>query len=780
MQRISALICLLGVLLAPGKAAGAFFYVRAGGDDASSGSSPATALASLREAGKRAINPGDIVIVGPGRYQEGDIGPTRGGVPQRPVAFIGDSTGFSTGDAPGPVLIDVALQRDTGFLILGRPHVVISGFHITGARVAAIQVRPSRQGQTSEGAIIANNVIFSNGGPLVGRGVQIEGARDVVVFNNLIYANSSVGVSVGGAPAPSGAQLINNTIYGHSIAGIKIGVGADTQVETTASLPAPGAWVLNNIVSNNRVSIDVNTRSGCSYVGAHNLVSDDYSDTTPRDRSDLSAPAPFLQPEGKDGVLGGSGFADDDFGLPPSSAARGTGSEQARLFGLTATTASGRVDLGFHRGNTGYPRFTELPVSPLTLYVLGSGNDANDGRAPAQALRTIRRAISRARANTRIVVGPGAYVESDLGLDRLTPAGPVQFVADTGGQATDAAPGPVLLDARGGETGFVMVGRCGVVIDGFTVTNAATAGIQIRNGSHGSTLRNNVVFSNQKRGIDVVDSHDVKIVNNLAYANGTGGIQVASSRTGSRRAIVHSNTCYGNGANGIQIGTAGPRGSICARVRYNVIQGNGKNGIQVGSNATVDRNLTGYLAEFNLNADRYGAGTPRPGSDLWSDPLLVDPAGPDRILGGEGHADDFFCLGHQDAGQPETSPAFDFAPITADEVRLSARSARCDGVLDGGALDLGYHFAAGPGSADSPLVPAETFPEYCYLDENTREDVLPGDCNGDGTVTIDEIIRGVNIAVGNVPVTECLSFDVDGDGQVTVNELLVVIQASLL
>jgi curli biogenesis system outer membrane secretion channel CsgG len=47
-----------------------------------------------------------------------------------------------------------------------------------------------------------------------------------------------------------------------------------------------------------------------------------------------------------------------------------------------------------------------------------------------------------------------------------------------------------------------------------------------------------------------------------------------------------------------------------------------------------------------------------------------------------------------------------------------------------------------------------------------------GDCNRNGAVVIDELIRGVNIALGNAPVSECAPFDRVADGQVTVDELV--------
>ncbi|MFI5367285.1 MAG: dockerin type I domain-containing protein [Candidatus Binatia bacterium] len=54
-----------------------------------------------------------------------------------------------------------------------------------------------------------------------------------------------------------------------------------------------------------------------------------------------------------------------------------------------------------------------------------------------------------------------------------------------------------------------------------------------------------------------------------------------------------------------------------------------------------------------------------------------------------------------------------------------------------------------------------------------------GDCNQDGVVTVDELLRAVNIALGNGTSTECPAADVNGDGEVTVDELLKAVNAAL-
>jgi hypothetical protein len=54
-----------------------------------------------------------------------------------------------------------------------------------------------------------------------------------------------------------------------------------------------------------------------------------------------------------------------------------------------------------------------------------------------------------------------------------------------------------------------------------------------------------------------------------------------------------------------------------------------------------------------------------------------------------------------------------------------------------------------------------------------------GDCNGDREVTIDEIVRGVNMALDTLPVSNCVSFDQSGDGAVTVDEIVAAVNAAL-
>ncbi|MGE5269710.1 MAG: hypothetical protein ACM3JG_08575, partial [Thiohalocapsa sp.] len=53
------------------------------------------------------------------------------------------------------------------------------------------------------------------------------------------------------------------------------------------------------------------------------------------------------------------------------------------------------------------------------------------------------------------------------------------------------------------------------------------------------------------------------------------------------------------------------------------------------------------------------------------------------------------------------------------------------------------------------------------------------DCDGDGVVTIAELISGVNIALGSADIGACPAFDADGSQTVTVDELVQGVNSAL-
>lgn len=174
--------------------------------------------------------------------------------------------------------------------------------------------------------------------------------------------------------------------------------------------------------------------------------------------------------------------------LAARSPAIDAGSADATLLALDQTTAradddldSGRVDLGFHGGSSGYPVLSTAPIDVQTVFVRSKGHDDNDGSTRQRAVRSIQRALSLSRAVAHIVVGSGSYDGPVVfNLTVLSPAGPVEFYADAAGELTSDNPGRVLVDGHKLDDTFNIIGRCSTVIDGFSVTGGSDNGIGIK------------------------------------------------------------------------------------------------------------------------------------------------------------------------------------------------------------------------------------------------------------------------------------------------------------
>jgi hypothetical protein len=54
-----------------------------------------------------------------------------------------------------------------------------------------------------------------------------------------------------------------------------------------------------------------------------------------------------------------------------------------------------------------------------------------------------------------------------------------------------------------------------------------------------------------------------------------------------------------------------------------------------------------------------------------------------------------------------------------------------------------------------------------------------GDCNSSGSVTVDELLVGLNIALGSDRIDECAAFEDTVDGEVTVDELVEGVRNAL-
>jgi len=329
-----------------------FLYVRQTGSDSNSGRTPADALRTITEAAKQAV-PGDIVVVGPGLYLEGDIKPKRQGASELArLVFLGDASGSRTLDTTGDVVIDASGAR-TAFRVTRRDYITITGFRIKGGNQAGIIIGPGKA------PILTNNIVYSNPGD----GLRLVDATDAAVVNNLVYGNGGTGIFLAGSQHGSPrAQISNNTVYGNNRGGIRLG---------TTRFPAPGAMVVYNIMRGNRYVLPLNRPNGFRVTKAslsgltlgYNLNSDSYQGIA-QPATDIVGDPLFIDPDGADNIPGGVGAADDDFRLSAifagdiaNSLALDAGLDCSSRTGLVFTGFSSQrdsardekfVDLGFH------------------------------------------------------------------------------------------------------------------------------------------------------------------------------------------------------------------------------------------------------------------------------------------------------------------------------------------------------------------------------------------------------------------------------------------------
>ena len=579
--------------------------------------------------------------------------------------------------------------------------------------------------ENAENGVILNNVIASNGVAGLGTGITLRNAERIQIANNLIYSSAESGIAVGtfGLSSPQ-ALILGNTVYSNGRWGLELG---------SADSASDDAVVANNIFLENATgSLAVVRESTCGYVSGFNVLHGDVGPDTPLNRFDTIVDSPLdilTDPAGADGVLGGSRIAgrfvnrleDDDFSLNTSAnnpAIDGGYTTVGELQWSGSTEPSGRrdsgvVDIGYHANFDASLRLPlAIPEVVMKVFVRPSGSDLRDGRTPGTAMRTIKTGARAAVAGVTVVVGPGKYGESDIGPPEN--GGKATFVADPLGRDTGDDPDLVIIDASlggGMRRGFSLLNACRVTVDGFYVWNANDSTIQVRAGSDGAVIRNNILFTSDS-GILVRDAADVHVTNNLVYDHTNGGITISDDAPG---ALVSNNTVHGNlGGNGITVRSRG------ARAEFNILTGNSGNGINVRPGES-----SGYSSRYNMFNDNGeghvgGAAVRSPTSLVGISPLFVDPAGADGVLGGgvlgdgaERFRDDRFHLSQEAAGQSETSPAVDLAPFPAAEMEVGNHTTRTDLGVDRDELDIGFHYLSPP-------------PDVLYVDPQLGSDTSSG------------------------------------------------------
>lgn len=308
---------------------GLTFYVRAAaGDDSNNGMSPGEAFKTISTAVTRAFA-GDVIVVGPGQYNEAIINPPSGEAGKL-LTFLGDPTGRLTGDADiaGPVTVDANGQR-AAFSLAGAEFLIIEGFTVTGGSEAGIEVR-------SDSSNLTIRNCESLGNP--DNGILIRDSSSVLVFNNLVARNDGTGILVGGTSGSHDVQVVNNTVANNGDRGIRVGEGSATSTDVLLQ---------NNIIQDNdSAGLQANEQSVETLQVAFNLVlPENYIPQQIQGPNDINDDAEFVGPDDYHLVQATSPAVDagdpaTDVALANALSVRTTDPDGARDMG--------RVDLGYH------------------------------------------------------------------------------------------------------------------------------------------------------------------------------------------------------------------------------------------------------------------------------------------------------------------------------------------------------------------------------------------------------------------------------------------------
>jgi hypothetical protein len=94
-------------------------------------------------------------------------------------------------------------------------------------------------------------------------------------------------------------------------------------------------------------------------------------------------------------------------------------------------------------------------------------------------------------------------------------------------------------------------------------------------------------------------------------------------------------------------------------------------------------------------------------------------------------------------------------------------------------LQIEFESAGQPTPTDTPTPPETATPSSTATPTSIEHTATPtlatgcaGDCDEDGVVSIDELIRGASLALGRAPLLECETLDANADARVTIDELV--------
>lgn len=284
----------------------------------------------------------------------------------------------------------------------------------------------------------------------------------------------------------------------------------------------------------------------------------------------------------------------------------------------------------------------------------------------------------------------------------------------------------------------------------------------------------NLVSANQNDGIVIVDATGVTIQGNFVGTNAAG--TAADGNAGNGITLVGSSTCT--------VGGTGAR-------EKNLSSANG-NGIRMEDSPETQHHATDNTVIGNyVGADITGATTLCNGNDIVDggvNTTLSDNIVCPVMVG--------CCAFQGDSGVTCVDDTFPGVRVTdtsycqalsdtylhGDTALYANRSSNCStpGDLQSQCVPEGEATAT-PLPTTPTVTALPTASATPTADATATPTPIPclGDCDGSRTVTVDELVRGVSIALGTLSLSACPTFDQNGDREVSVSELINAVNNAL-
>ncbi len=442
----------------------------------------------------------------------------------------------------------------------------------------------------SSSATVMRNRIYGNVATYTGGAIDCE-YSPMLICDNLIYGNTSN--STGGVNLNNSSAIVTNNSFVKNSSWMLWAGGAVTMISSSFSNNVAHPKLGNNIITDNSSGVycDKYTIPTISNNCVYQNAAYDYQGTA-SSGFDIKADPLFLDAQ------------DGDFHISAGSPCRDQGSNSYVSAGETDIDGDNRiwpnggtVDIGADE----YVGARTVVKEFSTYYVNHStGNDANDGKSWATALKTITTALQTAQPCDQVWVAAGTYMEN------ITMKNGVALYGGFAGNET-------LLNQRnwvknittinGSQNGSVVTAdQVGSIasLDGFTVTNGQADGGGIYCSSSSPSISNDIITMNLCStgiwgggGINCTNSSPMifsnTIINNKANNCDGGGIFLSNSSP-----VLSNNTISGNTS-------TYSGGGICCNdslpiISRNMIKNNtayrgGGMYIQYGSNFDITANV---------------------------------------------------------------------------------------------------------------------------------------------------------------------------------------------